>query len=97
MMDDKSLIKLQLNRINTLQEQKESMKEFYKEKIMVLETEISDLKKNSGISLRDHFAGLAMQGLLASDTKMSVMPGEISDMAYNQANFMLQYKEVSDA
>lgn len=85
------------NKIKDLQEEKEKMKQFYKDKIIKLEAEISDLKKNSSISLRDHFAGLAMQGLLSSDTKMSIMPGEISDMAYNQADFMLQYRDESDA
>lgn len=49
------------NKINNLQDEKEIMKEFYKEKIMALESQISDLKKYNGISLRDHFAGLAMQ------------------------------------
>ena len=85
------------HKIEDLQEEKESMKEFYKEKIMALEAQISDLKKYNGISLRDHFAGLAMQGLLASDTKMIVMPGDIAEMAYNQAAFMLEYRDEYDA
>ena len=54
------------NRIKNLQEEKESMKEFYKYKIASLEAQISDLKNYSSITLRDHFAGLAMQKIIDS-------------------------------
>jgi hypothetical protein len=52
--------------VHISQEEKQNMKEFYKDKIMALEAQISDLKKYNGISLRDHFAGLAMQKIIDS-------------------------------
>jgi len=77
--------------INNLQEEKESMKEFYKEKIMALEAQISDLKKYNGISLRDHFAGLAMQSLINDNKQVkSLNSFELTDKAYYYADQMLE-------
>ena len=80
--------------INNLQEEKESMKEFYKEKIMVLEAQISDLKKYNGISLRDHFAGLAMQGLINdTDYRQNADSAELTTIAYFYADRMIQSRK----
>lgn len=84
------------NKINDLQEEKEIMKEFYKEKIMVLETEISDLKNNSGISLRDHFAGLALQSLITVyvNTKDETPPDYyLAGWSYRMSEAMIEHKE----
>lgn len=43
-----------------------------------------------GISLRDHFAALAMQGLLAGDTNCQIPCATIAEMAYEQADYMLE-------
>ena len=42
------------------------------------------------ISLRDHFAGLAMQGLLASDINAKWDEDEIAMIAYGQADAMME-------
>ncbi len=49
---------------------------------------------SSGMSLRDWFAGLAMQGLLASETEesTSTYPG-LSVMAYLQADAMMEARK----
>jgi len=79
------------HKIEDLQEEKESMKEFYKEKIMALESQISDLKKYNGISLRDHFAGLAMQSLINDNKQVkSLNSFELTDKAYYYADQMLE-------
>ena len=41
------------------------------------------------ISLRDHFAGLAMQGLLSSDINTKWDEDDIALIAYGQADAML--------
>ena len=43
-----------------------------------------------GISLRDHFAGLAMQGLLSSDINTKWDEDDIALIAYGQADAMLE-------
>ena len=43
-----------------------------------------------GISLRDHFASLAMQGLLAADVRVVWDNESIADLAYDQADAMLE-------
>ena len=47
-----------------------------------------------GISLRDHFAGLAMQGVLAMDDDIDFK--YISSVAYNMADAMLAEREKRD-
>ena len=42
-----------------------------------------------GISLRDHFAGMAMQGLLSSDKDAKWDEDDIALIAYGQADAML--------
>lgn len=46
-----------------------------------------------GISLRDHFAGLAMQGLLSSDVSAKWGEDDIALIAYGQADAMLAERE----
>ena len=84
------------NKINNLQEENQSMKEFYKDKIMALEAQISDLKKYNGISLRDHFAGLAMQSLINVyvNTKDETPPDYyLAGWSYRMAEAMLEHKD----
>lgn len=45
---------------------------------------------HTGVSLRDHFAGLAMQGLLASDTEFQTLSDSIAVLAYEQADEMIK-------
>lgn len=44
-----------------------------------------------GMTLRDHFAGLAMQGLL-SDSNVMGSPLEFSKRAYAVADAMIEYR-----
>jgi hypothetical protein len=54
-----------------------------------------DLREDlrEGISLRDHFAGLAMQGLLSADTTADLVCESIARLAYDQADAMLAERE----
>ena len=45
------------------------------------------------ISLRDHFAGLAMQGLMVNPKYVEMPPSAIAGYAYEQADAMLRAKE----
>jgi hypothetical protein len=73
-----------------------------KEKLLKRDKQISGLiSKNislreelqENISLRDHFAGLAMQGLLASDTNTKWDEDDIALIAYGQADAMMEMRE----
>ena len=68
--------------------------------------EINDLKQqiiwlqnqnalltNRKEALRDHFAGLAMQGLLSSDINTKWDEDDIALIAYGQADAMLKRRE----
>ena len=46
-----------------------------------------------GMTLRDHFAGLAMQGLLSSDINTKWDEDDIALIAYGQADAMLKRRE----
>ena len=46
--------------------------------------------KDRHITIRDHFAGLAMQGLLAADVRVVWDNESIADLAYDQADAMLE-------
>ena len=51
---------------------------------------------DANINLRDHFAGLAMQGLMtiyAEDFSRSVSDKDIAEWAYEQADAMLKAGE----
>ena len=43
--------------------------------------------------LRDHFASLAMQGLIAADVRVVWDNESIADLAYDQADAMLERRE----
>ena len=46
---------------------------------------------SEGMDLRDHFAGLAMQGMISSgNLPVSVSDEEIADAAYEMADLMLK-------
>lgn len=47
--------------------------------------------ENPGMTLRDHFAGLAMQGLL-SDTNIKIRPLDFAIRAYAMADAMIEYR-----
>ena len=46
-----------------------------------------------GISLRDHFAGLAMQAMIAADVREVYANGDVAEIAYKQADAMLAERE----
>jgi hypothetical protein len=54
-----------------------------------------DLREDlrEGISLRDHFAGLAMQGLLSSDINTKWDEDDVALIAYGQADAMLERRD----
>lgn len=45
-----------------------------------------------GMSLRDHFAGLAMQGIL-SDPNIDITPERLAELAYLAADAMLEARK----
>jgi hypothetical protein len=47
----------------------------------------------SDLTLRDHFAALAMQGLLAADIDFDWSCQDIAEVAYKQADEMLKERE----
>jgi hypothetical protein len=57
-----------------------------------------DLREDlrEGISLRDHFAGLAMQELMAADVRVVWDNESIAKLAYDQADAMLEEREKND-
>ena len=50
-------------------------------------------RKLDNAALRDHFAGLAMQGLIAADVRVVWDNESIADLAYDQADAMLERRE----
>ncbi len=54
-----------------------------------------DLREDvqEGISIRDHFAGLAMQELMAADVRVIWDNESIAELAYDQADAMLAERE----
>ncbi len=51
------------------------------------------MSKEPKLNLRDWFAGLAMQGLLASDSEFGMSVEDVSSNAYEQADAMLKERE----
>ena len=49
-----------------------------------------------GMTLRDHFAGLAMQELMAADVRVVWDNESIAKLAYDQADAMLEEREKND-
>ena len=45
------------------------------------------------MTLRDHFAGLAMQELMAADVRVIWDNESIAELAYDQADAMLEERE----
>jgi len=54
---------------------------------------ISTTKTYTGVSLRDHFAGLAMQGFMLADPESSWSYEECAKYAYKQADAMLEERD----
>jgi hypothetical protein len=52
-----------------------------------------DMRDPTGMTLRDYFAAKAMQGLLAADTGFTMYSVQISELAYKQADAMLEARE----
>ncbi len=52
---------------------------------------------NQGMTLRDHFAGLAMQGLLSADINNKWSEDDIAMSAYEQADAMLRERAIAIA
>ena len=63
-----------------------------KHQIMWLQNQNASLI-NRQEALRDHFAGLAMQGLIAADVRVVWDNESIADLAYDQADAMLERKD----
>lgn len=51
--------------------------------------------KDAQISLRDYFAGLAMQAIISNPSLDILAPSDVSSDAYNQADAMLAEREKS--
>ncbi len=45
------------------------------------------------LRLRDHFAGLAMQAMIAADVREVYANGDVAEIAYKQADAMLAERE----
>ena len=54
------------------------------------ETATDYIPDQIGMSLRDWFAGLALQGLLAADVHDTIASGTVQRSAYNIANAMIE-------
>ncbi len=48
---------------------------------------------HNGMTLRDWFAGMALQGLLAGDSEQSISNETAAKIAYDQADAMLKERE----
>ena len=73
-----------------------SFEETLKESVELTKKFIEDQKVSSEKEtkwLRDHFAGLAMQGFIAADESLNLDEGVISHNAYSQADAMLKERE----
>ena len=51
------------------------------------------MEKVDHLTLRDHFAGLAMQAMLSSDNLIDVKEADIARLAYKQADAMLAARD----
>ncbi len=49
--------------------------------------------KDRHITIRDHFAGLAMQAMIAADVREVYANGDVAEIAYKQADAMLAERE----
>ena len=62
-------------------------------KTVRLNGEPIDTEDYSGMSMRDHFAGLAMQGMLACGLWSHLAPDQMASVAYQRADSMLRARE----
>lgn len=46
-----------------------------------------------GMTMRDYFAGFAMQGLIVADTQWTLNPKDLATMAYERADAMLKERQ----
>ena len=53
----------------------------------------AETQRLGGLTLRDHFAGLAMQGLLAHDNYVNSSLDSLATEAYQQADAMLEARK----
>jgi hypothetical protein len=69
----------------------EQLLEYRNTQVAGLREENSNLREDirEGISLRDHFAGLAMQAMIAADVREVYANGDVAEIAYKQADAML--------
>jgi hypothetical protein len=63
-----------------------------KEQVAYLKERINPFK----LDIRDHFAGLAMQGLLSADPENKWDDEDCAEFAYQQADAMLKERSKSD-
>ena len=56
-------------------------------------TEIINFPNRQGMSLRDYFAAKAMQGLRASDVEYTMAHSVIAELAYKQADAMMEARK----
>jgi hypothetical protein len=73
----------------------EQLLEYRNTQVAGLREENSKLREGlrEGISLRDHFAGLAMQAMIAADVREVYANGDVAEIAYKQADAMLAERE----
>ena len=64
-----------------------------KQTLLQAQKEYSD---RDAMTLRDHFAGLAMQGLLSADSENTLGDEDCAKFAYEQADAMLKERSKSD-
>ena len=53
------------------------------------------INPTEGMSLRDHFAGLAMSAHITADVDDTCPPDKIAEIAYRQADAMIRAREAS--
>ena len=53
------------------------------------------LTHQTGMLLRDYFAAKAMQGLIAADTGFTMPSARIAELAYDQADAMLEARNAA--
>lgn len=54
---------------------------------------VSNVHNPIGMSLRDYFAGFAMQGLIVADAQWTLNPKDLATMAYERADAMLRERQ----
>ena len=57
------------------------------------ETQVGHAAAFKGMSMRDYFAAKAMQGLLTADTGWTMPVETVAELAYDQADAMLEARK----